>query len=225
MKTDYLYGTPYNIIQDKELYHFNSDTEFLGRMLKIKAEETVLDIGTNTGALLLFASMHTKHLCGIDLFPEQIARTRSNLFMNGLEGETYVCRIQDFQHEPFDVILCNPPYFNTKDEHLKNDNMYKRAARHEEYLTPDELFQAVGRLLRKDGHFWMVHRASRRQELIHMAEKYGLYPCLIRIAYDHIGGIEKSVVMVFGREFGPCYEAAPAFMDQRDSFVFEACVK
>ena len=222
MKTDYLYGTPYHLVQDKELYHFNSDTEFLGRMMQANREDFVLDIGTNTGALMLFAAMHSDHVCGIDLFPEQIERARQNLAMNDIVGETYVSRVQDFVHDPFDVIICNPPYFNTKADHLKNDNMYKRVARHEEYLSPDELFAAVSDLLKEDGSFWLVHRASRRCELVETACGYGLYPALARVSYDHPNGVAKSIVMQFVKHPCTCLEAKPAYMDDRDTFVFEA---
>ena len=32
---DYLFGTPYEIEQPKDMYHFSSDSELLGRFLKI----------------------------------------------------------------------------------------------------------------------------------------------------------------------------------------------
>ena len=44
MRYDYLYGTNYTIEQPAHMYHFNSDTEYLGRMMEVQPEETVLDI-------------------------------------------------------------------------------------------------------------------------------------------------------------------------------------
>ena len=44
------------IYQDDEMFCINTDTMVLGEFLDIKKKDIVLDIGTNTGALLLYAS-------------------------------------------------------------------------------------------------------------------------------------------------------------------------
>ena len=224
MKTDYLYGTTYKIYQPKDMYHFNSDTEFLGRMIETDKEDTLLDIGTCTGALLLYASLHTDHLIGIDLFEEVCDVARENLAMNGVEADIVTGRIQDFNHAPFDVIICNPPYFPTKNDALKNDNPYRLAARHEDFLPLHELFESVRRLLKEDGTFYMVHRASRMEEIIALAGHYHLYLSKKRIAYDKPGGIEKSCVLAFTLHEGEVIGYKPAYMNDRDSFAIkEAC--
>ena len=52
MKRDYLGGTGYTLEQKKEMYHFNSDTELLGKFVQVKKTDSVLDIGCASGALL-----------------------------------------------------------------------------------------------------------------------------------------------------------------------------
>ena len=56
MKRDYLGGTGYTLEQKKEMYHFNSDTELLGRFVQVKKTDSVLDIGCASGALLLYCA-------------------------------------------------------------------------------------------------------------------------------------------------------------------------
>ena len=221
MKDDYLYGTPWHIHQEKGMYHFNSDTEFLGRMLQLEEGMRVLDVGTNNGALLLYAAMHTTTLAGIDLFPETIALAEENLKRNGLTGKLTVSRLQDYQDEPFDAIICNPPYFATKKDSLKNDNLYLRAARHEEYLTMKELFAHSVRLLKKEGTLQIVHRADQKDQLLAAAADYGLFPYWYRLACKKENGIGQSIVICFGRHQYPCYEYPPACMNQRDSFALD----
>ena len=69
MKADYLNGTEYTLEQPEEMYHFNSDTELLGRFMRLRRSDRVLDIGCNTGALLLYAAhQKAQDLTGIDLF-------------------------------------------------------------------------------------------------------------------------------------------------------------
>ena len=55
MKLDYLGGTEFLINQGDEFYRMNSDTELLGRFLRIKNQHRFLEIGCNTGDIFLYA--------------------------------------------------------------------------------------------------------------------------------------------------------------------------
>lgn len=220
MKLDYLNGTNYSIHQPDDLYHFNSDTELLGRFMDVHKNDSVLDIGTNNGALLYYA--HTKHatkLCGIDLFDKVIQNAKQNFERNGLQVSLYVVALQHFEHEPFDLIICNPPYFHTQVEHLKNQNEILRAARHEEYLHLDDLFSSVRSLLKDNGRFAMVYRPDQMTILLQTASKYGLYAKRMKIAYATYQKQAKSLLVEFVKSSKThlCIEA-PAFLNDRDSF-------
>ena len=54
---DYLPNTNIYLYQDSEMFRINSDTRYLGEFINVKQSEVVLDIGTNNGALLLYANM------------------------------------------------------------------------------------------------------------------------------------------------------------------------
>ena len=54
-KTDYLKFIDYEFDQQDCPYKVNTDTVVLGMFLDIMKNKTVLDIGCNTGALLLYA--------------------------------------------------------------------------------------------------------------------------------------------------------------------------
>ena len=166
MKRDYLNGTPYTMIQKDGLYHFSSDTELLGRFMTVRRRDTVLDIGCSSGALLLYAARHNPaSLCGIDLFDEVLDAARVNLEANGVTAELIKTKVQDFRGRQFSLIVCNPPYFNTGNPSLVSDNPLIAAARHEEYLTIQELFASVSCLLSDSGRFMMVHRTARIPEI------------------------------------------------------------
>ncbi len=221
MKADYLNGTAYTLIQPPEMYHFNSDTELLGRFMRLKKNDRVLDIGCGSGALLLYAA-HQKaaDLSGIDLFAEVLKQADANLKRNGVKAELTCVRLQDFRSERFDAIICNPPYFRTGEDRLKNSSEMIRAARHEEYLTPAELFAGVRRLLKDNGRFYLVHRASRLKELLAESERNGLQAVRMRIAYSSVQGKARSVLIEFqhgsGREL---LIERPVFLDQRETFA------
>ncbi len=200
MSRDYLPGTDYCLEQPGSMYHFNSDSCALGRFIRVKHRDFVLDIGCGTGVLLLYAAVwKPAGLTGIDLFPEVLEAAGNNLKAAGLAAELVCTDVQDFRPEKqFDVILCNPPYFRTGREDLKNENRYLRAARHEEYLTPDKLFANVRRLLKTNGSFWLVHRAERVPELFAAAGQYGLYPNRMKVVFDDPEHPAKCVLLQYG---------------------------
>ncbi len=227
MKLDYLNETKYSIYQPDEMYHFNSDTELLGRFMDIHKTDRVLDIGCNNGALLYYAKEKAaKSLCGIDLFEEVIQNAQENFDRNEVEVELHVSSLQEFQHDPFDKIICNPPYFNTKNDDLKNENTYIKAARHEEYLTLDVLFQNVKRLLKDNGSFTMVYRPDRITEVIQVASEYGMYAKRMKIAYASINKPAKSVLFEFVKNPNILMSVeAPAFLNDKSSFGWKGIRK
>jgi tRNA1(Val) A37 N6-methylase TrmN6 len=61
----------------------------------------------------------------------------------------------------FDVITANPPYWPL-DRGRLNPNMQKAAARHEVFLTLEEVLAAAGLLLKPGGRLYLSHLESRR---------------------------------------------------------------
>ena len=221
MKDDYLYGTPYVMEQESGLYHFNSDSELLGHFLRLKHSDDVLDIGTGSGVLLLYAAAQKpSSLSGIDLFDEVIEAAGRNLKRNGIEAQLSVCRIQDFTGGPYDAVICNPPYFETGDPGLVSSDPLIAAARHEIHLRPEELFKHAVRLMKDSGRLFLVHRAERLMDLLETAGNCGLRPVRMRIAYQSADGIAKTVLLEMRRHSRSRLKIeAPAFLDDKESFI------
>lgn len=220
MRTDYLYGTSFSIVQEEDGYHFNSDTELLGLFLQARKKEKVLDIGCHSGALMLYA-LHQGALDveGIDLFEEVTALAKENLARCEQKGCVHTGRIQDFQGGPYDLIVCNPPYFSSTGTMVPQSTIL-RAARHETELSLQELFGCVRRLLSDKGRFCIVHRASRFGEVLRLAETNGLHLTRMRPAYKSAGS-EASVILVeFRRTSGrETIVEPPAYLNDRSTFI------
>ena len=165
------------------MFRVNSDTFLLGTFMKINKEETVLDIGTNNGALLLYASRFTEKLIGVDVLKEAIDLAQTNLEHNHIEGYQLInSKVQEICVEPVDVIVCNPPYFPCGDN--MNSNEYLKIARHEVCLTLEELFDSIARLLKNTGRAYLVHRYTRTEDITKLAHQRNLYVNRIGKVYD-----------------------------------------
>ena len=166
------------LYQHKKMFRVNTDTSLLGNYLKVNKEDSVLDIGTNNGALLLYASLYyPSKLVGIDINSEALEIARLNLESNNISNfELVHSNIKDYiSKEKYDVIVSNPPYFNTQNESLKNNNEYLKMARHEEYLLLEDLIKGVSINLKEDGIFYLIHTAPRLEEIKRYLNKYSLY--------------------------------------------------
>lgn len=227
MKLDYLNGTNYTLYQPEDMYHFNADTELLGRFMDVHRKDSVLDVGCNNGALLYYAKQkNALKLTGIDLFENVIENAKENFVRNAVVADLYVCPLQEFMHAPFDLIVCNPPYFNTKNDALKNENARIKAARHEEYLCLDDLMKHVKRLLKDNGRFDMVYRPDRMKDVIAIGMQYGLYPKRLKIAYASKNKPAKSILLEFVKNKNILLDIeAPAFLNDRDSFGWKGVQK
>ena len=164
---DYLPNTNIYLYQRKDMFRMITDTALLGQFMIVKENESVMDIGTNNGALLLYASQYTKgKLIGVELQKEACELAIRNLEENHIKDFEILCEdISQVEIEPVDVIVCNPPYFKVQNDSHVNINEYKKIARHECYLTLESLCQSVSRLLKDKGRFYLVHRSDRIVDL------------------------------------------------------------
>ena len=77
-----------------------------------------------------------------------------------------------FPGNNFDIITCNPPYFKVEKESLLNKNEIKSIARHEIYITLEEIIKTSYAMLKDKGKLYIIHRTDRMIELINLLTKY-----------------------------------------------------
>ena len=95
------------------------------------------------------------------------------------------------------IARANPPYFDTENDELINANPYLACARHEAHLTMGELFSNVRRLMKTNGHFYLVHRASRLNELYSISAAYGLQAVMMIPVYKNRTSDASGVLLEY----------------------------
>ena len=173
------------IIQDDNMFRINTDTACLGEFLEVYKEDVVLDIGTNNGALLMYASFFKpKKLIGIDINEEALALAKENLNSLGLTNyELIKADANNYVDEEVDVIICNPPYFKTRKEDLSK-NQYLALAKHEDNLKLDSLIKTIYKNLKLNGTLFMLFQTTRLDEIFSEFEKNKLNIKQLKFVYD-----------------------------------------
>ncbi|MBQ1567093.1 MAG: methyltransferase domain-containing protein [Erysipelotrichaceae bacterium] len=198
-KTDYLRFIDYEFTQDEQLFKSNTDTAVFGMFLDMMKNKSVLDIGTNTGALLLYAHYHgARYLYGVDIHEEALKIAEENLKKYSDTFKFYHSRVQDLNIDPVDVIICNPPFFEMNNV---TDDRYFREAMFEESLPLNDLFVSVRKLMKDNGEVYLLYQADRFPEVYDMCKKYKLK--IMKMQYIHDIHSKHALRIMLKMKIGP----------------------
>ena len=198
-KTDYLKFIDYEFIQDERFIKANTDTAFLGMFLDKMTNKSVMDIGTNTGALLLYAHYHgAKQLIGVDIHKEALKTAEKNLSKYTDNYKLYHSRIQDLEAEPVDVVICNPPFFEMNN--VTPDKYFKEAM-FEESMPMEDMFKALRKFMKDNGEAYVLYQADRFPELFDMCKKYKLK--IMKMQFIHDINSKHALRVMMKLKIGP----------------------
>ncbi len=178
-----LYDYPHRYIyQDTDGFKFSIDSLLLAEFVKLpKKDGIILDMCTGNAPIPLVLSTKTKNkIYAFEIQKAVYDLAKDSVSLNGLDDqiEIYNNDVLDidkiFPGKYFDIITCNPPYFVTTSTSQLNKNDYLTIARHEVKIKLDDIFRIVSTHLKENGHFYMVHRPERLDEIILTSEKYKL---------------------------------------------------
>ena len=133
------------LIQNPGGFCFGVDAVFLSDFVKVKPDETVLDMGTGNGIIPVLLSVKTRgrKFTGLEIQADTADMARRSVAYNHLEDRIEIVTgdikeaAEIFKPAFFDVITTNPPYMLA--EHgLRNPDSAKAIARHEVLCTLDD---------------------------------------------------------------------------------------
>ena len=195
------------IMQDTDMFNFSLDSVLLPNFITINDNiKQILDIGTGNGPIPLILSTKTKaQIIGYEIQKEVSLLAQESIKKNNLQNQITIItddiKKNTFKTETFDIITCNPPYFEVKEKSKFNKNDYKTIARHEVNLNLEELLKISKKLLKNGGTLGLVHRPERLIDVLLTMRKYNIEPKKIRLVYPKKNK-EANILLIEGKKNG-----------------------
>lgn len=177
MSNDSFKFKQFTVHQSRCAMKVGTDGTLLGAWANIPSGKArMLDIGTGTGLIALMLAQRAPEavITGIDIDTEAVCQACENI-----EASPFARRIQivqsdvaNFEAEPFDVIVSNPPYFV---ESLTCPDHQRTTARHTASLTYQTLMWSAFRLLSDEGRFSVIIPFDCRASLESEASLAGFF--------------------------------------------------
>lgn len=171
----------FTICQDRCAMKVGTDGTLLGAWaMNLKEKGSILDIGTGTGliALMMAQRFPKAHIVGIDIDPKAVGQAKENVSVSPFSERIDIVQtdIRDYVSEPFDTIVCNPPFFI---DSLKCPDKQRNLARHTQSMSYVTLMKSAYRLLDADGIFSLIIPSDYRSRLEEEAALAGFVPSRI----------------------------------------------
>ncbi len=197
------------IYQNNEWFSFSIDSVLLSNFVTInKKISKIIDLGTGNAPIPLILSMRTSALIyGIEIQKEIFDLAKKTIKINNKENQINLINddyrniINQFETDTFDVLICNPPYFEYLETSNVNDNKIKTTARHEIFGKLEDVFRVSRKVLKNNGVLATINRTDRLIEIIMLMKKYNIEPKKIRFVYPKRNR-ESNLVLIEGRKNG-----------------------
>lgn len=132
-----------------------TDSQPLVKSLRIRNGESLLDVGTGSGVIAVFACYKgADRVVAVDINPAAIKSAKYNARLHGF-GKTMEVRksnlFQNLSHEKFDVITANLPFRDKPAPDVVAKSQWDT-----DFRTNTQFFEEVGRYLKPDGRIYFA---------------------------------------------------------------------
>lgn len=188
------------IIQPRRGYRFSIDALLLAHFAAARPDDEAADLGSGCGIIALIMACRCRRVLGVDIQPQQVALSRSNAALNGLEGRVDFreadVRAPETIGPPgsFDLVLFNPPYRRLRSGRI-NPDPAKALARHELAGGVADFIAAAAYLLREKGRAVTIYPSVRMAEVITRMREFRLEPKRMRLVHSRPGSRAEFVLL------------------------------
>jgi tRNA1Val (adenine37-N6)-methyltransferase len=170
----------FSIKQDRAAMKVCTDSCLFAALVSVENKERVLDIGCGTGLLSLMLAQKNKNLriTAIEINADAVLDASENIQDSPFRDRISLVHqsVQDFSkksEEKFDLIVCNPPFYQNN---LKSDKSSKNIAHHADELTFYDLAYCLKQLLTPDGSAWLLLPPFEMNSFLKLSSENGFFP-------------------------------------------------
>ncbi len=191
------------IIQNPTRFCFGIDAVLLSDFVEFKNGAKILDMGTGTGIIpLLLSKGHKSGRTPGFIDALEIQKTSADSAIRSVRGnnlshlikvtEGDLCSASEiYGHNKYDVVTINPPYM--KFDNLQNATDDLTISRHEVKCTLEDICRESARVLKFNGHLFMIHKPERLAEIFEQMMLHHLEPKKLRFVHPYV---DKPPTMV-----------------------------
>lgn len=189
------------IVQNDSFFKFSLDSVLLAEFVKITYKDKILlDLCTGNSPLPLIISSKIKEIVAIELQKSIYDLADESIKLNKINNirliNDNVKNLENyFPGNNFDIVTCNPPYFEYNNESVINSNQTKAKARHEIEIKLKEVIDIAYNNLRDKGKFYLVHRPNRLAEIICLFESKRFGIKRIQLVYNNLNSNCSAVLI------------------------------
>lgn len=205
---DDLLGGRLKILQKKRGYRFSIDSLLLTYFVQLKEDDSVIDLGTGGGVILLVLSHRFQcgKMVGVEIQNELADMARRSVKMNNLESRIEIVsgdigEVESlFVPQSFNAVVFNPPYRSLNSGRI-NPDPEKAVARHEIKGTLRDFLLSAKYLAKEAGSVYIIYPAVRMVELLFRMRTCGIEPKRLRMVYSSCFS-EGEFLLVEGKKGG-----------------------
>lgn len=180
----------------------------LGAWAHAPNPKRILDIGTGTGLLSLMLAQRypDARIDAVEVLPEAFEEAKSNFQASpwATRLSAFHVAVQYYQPiEPYDLIVCNPPFFV---DSLRSANTAKNTAKHADTLSQPDLAQALARLLQPEGQAFVLYPEAEMAQFANEVATVGLSKRSVLTVRHLPGGKVFRQLTAFGKTPSPITE-------------------
>jgi tRNA1Val (adenine37-N6)-methyltransferase len=168
----------FTIKQEKAAMKVGFDAVLLGAWADVSGAKRILDIGTGSGviALMLAQRRPAAQVDAVEIDAGAAAEATDNVRRSPSPDRVRVLHrpIQTHEAPPYDLIVCNPPFFDAA-AGTPAPAAPRRLARHDQTLTIKTVMASAERLLGEEGCLALIWPFGEEERLVRAATAVSLH--------------------------------------------------
>ena len=195
----------FRIEQHKAAMKVGTDGVLLGAWTPVEETRRILDVGTGTGLIALMLAQRSDVIIdAVEIDESACEEAKYNFEESAWSNRLHVYHsdfhlFADLSHEPYDLIVSNPPFFINS---LKTKNEALSIARHNDMLSFNQLVSGARKHLSSSGRLCVIIPFSSHIEFRECARLTGFYLRNQTNVIPKLGKAPKRVLLEFTLQQG-----------------------